>query len=219
MPRPLRLILLAVAILTGACGATSESPVRNPLAEGIAPAPPSIPPVVTAAAMPRDDSVPPPEQLEPAAGRASALLAEWLAIPERELTVMVAEAVAWPSACLGVEYPGTVCASVITPGFRVLLRDRLGGLHAVHLNAASGDARWAGEARAQGTVTNVDRTGQRATISIGGRALEVRLVAGSRWLPDLARASATAAPVTIAYDPSGSSSVPPIAAWIALDPA
>jgi hypothetical protein len=133
--------------------------------------------------------------------------------------VLVAEAVAWPSACLGVEYPGTVCAAVITPGFRVLLRDRAGGLHAVHLDAARGDARWAGEARAQGAITHVDRAAQRVTVDAGGRALELRLIPGTRWLPDISQTGASGARVEVGYDPSGSASLPAIAAWIALDPA
>jgi hypothetical protein len=27
----------------------------------------------------------------------------------------------WPDACLGAARPGTVCAQVITPGFRIIL--------------------------------------------------------------------------------------------------
>jgi hypothetical protein len=180
---------------------------------------PAIPPIVTATPRPPNDVAPPaPAELEPAAARAAALLAEWLAVPERDLTVVVAEAVAWPSSCLGVEYPGTVCAAVITPGFRVLLRDPLGGMHAVHLDANSGNARWAGETRVEGVMKTVDRPAQRVTVDAGGRSLQMRLVPGTRWLPDIAQAGANGARVVVAYDPSGSASMPPVAAWIALDP-
>jgi hypothetical protein len=211
-------LLVAMTTLAAACGSSGETPIRNPLAEesGTPTASATIPPVVTAPPTPRSDIAPPAAELEPAAGRATTLLAEWLAVPERDLSVVASESVAWPSSCLGVEYPGTVCASVVTPGFRVLLRDRMGGLHAVHLDAGSGDARWAGEARAEGAMTQLDRAAQRATIDVSGRTLEVRLAPGTRWLPDPTQAGTVGARVVVAYDPSGNASTP-VAAWIALD--
>jgi hypothetical protein len=212
-----RLAVLGLCLLAAACG-RSELPVRNPLAEGtLTPtASTTIPPIVTATTSPPRDALSAPGELEPAAARATALLAEWLAVAQRDLAVVVAEAVAWPSSCLGVEYPGTVCATVITPGFRVLLRDPLGGLHTLHLDAGSGNARWAGETRTGGTVVAVDRAAQRLTFDAGGRSREVRLVPGTHWLPDIARVAQVGARVVVAYDPSGRAS--PVAAWIALDP-
>jgi hypothetical protein len=217
-PGTFRIAAAVCVALSAACGSSNATPVRNPLAEAPPAASSTIPPVLPASATP-GYTAPSANQLEPAAARAAALLAEWLSIPERDLTVLVAEAVAWPSPCLGVDYPGEVCAAVITPGFRVLLRDRPGGMHAVHLDAGSGGARWAGEARAEATVTSVDRSAQRATLAVQGRALELRLVPGTRWLPEVNQAAMGSARVVVGYDPSGSATTPPVAAWIALDPA
>jgi hypothetical protein len=38
-----------------------------------------------------------------------------------EITVVSTEPMQWPDACLGVSTPGTVCAQVITPGFKIVL--------------------------------------------------------------------------------------------------
>ncbi len=205
-------VALTAAVLLG-CAAQVPSPVRSPLAEPHGTFA-TLPPLVTAVPTVRGESPPPAAEVEPAAGRATALLAEWLAVPQRELVVIAAEAVAWPSACLGVEHPGVACASVITPGFKVLLQDRQGGIHTVHLDAGSGGARWAGETRSQAVVTSVDRAAQRVTVETGSRVLILRLVPGTQWFPTGGQAAAPGSRVMVAYDPSGSASAIPIAAWI-----
>ena len=197
-------------------------PVRSPLAEpsltaSVAPtaAVSAVPPVVTSTPLARGDAVPTAAEVEPAAARATALLAEWLAVPARELSVVAAESVVWPSACLGVVQPGAACASVQTPGFRVLLRDGLGGLHAVHSAADGGDARWAGEVQARGVLTSLDRGTQRASVTVeGGRVLTLRLVPGTFVAPGV-RAGVE---VAVAYDSAGTSNGTPTAAWLVSAP-
>lgn len=211
MSGTLRLLaLLAVASLTLACGAV-RTPARNPLAEPSATAPSvAVPPVVTSTASARGDGPPPRAEVEPAAARGVALLAEWLALPARELAVTAAEAVVWPSSCLGVTRPGEVCAAVQTPGFRVVARDGLGGTHTVHAAADGGAARWAGEAQARGVLTSLDRGAQRASVTVDGRALTLRLAPGTLLGPGL-RAGVE---VAVGYDPAGTASGVPVAAWL-----
>jgi len=48
-------------------------------------------------------------------------LAETLGVSADTISVVSSEAVEWPDSCLGVSDPEVMCASVITPGFLVLL--------------------------------------------------------------------------------------------------
>jgi len=212
-----RLFALVVAgSLTLACGAV-RPPTRSPLAEPTATATvvaTTLPPVVTSTAVPRGDVPPLPAEVEPAAARAAALLAEWLALPARELAVTAAEAVVWPSSCLGAPRPGEACADVRTPGFRVVARDGLGGTHAVHLAAEGGAARWAGAVQARGVLTSLDRGAQRAAVTIEGRALMLRLVPGTLVAP----AVRAGAEVAVGYDLAGIASGTPVAAWLVSAP-
>ena len=50
---------------------------------------------------------------------------------------------------------GVACATVLTPGFRIVLRDAFGGLHRVHASS-DGVMRWAGEAVVIGKVVSVE---------------------------------------------------------------
>jgi hypothetical protein len=206
--------LLAAALLAGltlACGAV-RAPARSPLAEPTATATTAAtpPPVVTSTAAPRGDAPPLPTEVEPAAARATALLAEWLALPARDLAVTAAEAVVWPSSCLGVARPGEACADVRTPGFRVVARDGLGGLHTVHLAAEGGAARWVGTAQARGVLTSLDRSAQHASVTVEGRALTLRLAPGT-LVGSGVRAGSE---VAVGYDPAATASGVPVAAWL-----
>jgi len=210
--------LFAVVVagsLTLACGAV-RAPARSPLAEPTATATASatVPPVVTSTAAPRGDVPPLPAEVEPAAARAVALLAEWLALPARELAVTTAEGVVWPSSCLGAPRPGEACADVRTPGFRVTARDGLGGTHDVHLAAEGGAARWAGGVQGRGVLTSLDRGTQRAAVTVEGRALTLRLVPGTLVTPAVRAGSE----VAVGYDPAGTSSGVPVAAWLVVAP-
>ncbi len=51
-------------------------------------------------------------------------LAQQLKVGRGAVQVVSVEKVDWPNACLGVEAPGTMCAQVITPGYRVMLEAR-----------------------------------------------------------------------------------------------
>ncbi len=48
-------------------------------------------------------------------------LSAQLGVEAVAISVVSTEAVQWPDACLGAAGPGTACAEVITPGFKVLL--------------------------------------------------------------------------------------------------
>lgn len=55
-----------------------------------------------------------------------------------EITVISTENVDWPDSCLGVEQPETLCAQVITPGYKIVL-EQLGAEYEYHTDA-TGDA-------------------------------------------------------------------------------
>ena len=171
-------LALGVALLLASCSSTESPPPRSPVADSptptgaaaptgtatatpttVAPTAPPTPtesPTAVATAPPAGEQTPSGEQpLELVTGNAIELMAEWLGAPATDLDVEVAEAVVWPDACLGVAQPGVACAAVLTPGFRVLLRDALGGLHRVHVGDG-GVMRWAGEAIVGGTVEAVE---------------------------------------------------------------
>ena len=61
------------------------------------------------------------------------LVAGRLNIPFDQVQIASSEAVEWPSACLGVEEPGIMCASVITPGYRITLSTPQGDV-VIHAN-------------------------------------------------------------------------------------
>ena len=48
-------------------------------------------------------------------------LAAQLSVEVESIAVVSSEAEQWPDACLGAAKPGTVCAQVITPGFKIVL--------------------------------------------------------------------------------------------------
>ncbi len=146
---------------TGTAGATATAtpPTATPMPTATASPSPAVSPTAVATATPTAPSGDQPasdeQPLELVTGNAIELMAEWLGAPATDLSVEVAEAVEWPDACLGVAQPGVACAAVLTPGFRVVLRDALGGRHRVHVGDG-GVMRWAGEAVVGGTVVAVE---------------------------------------------------------------
>jgi len=54
--------------------------------------------------------------------KAREYLANKLGITSDQVEVVSVEAVEWPDSCLGVVIPDTMCAEVITPGYRILLQ-------------------------------------------------------------------------------------------------
>ena len=49
-------------------------------------------------------------------------LASQLGVTVDTIVVVSAEPVVWPDACLGAGTSGTICAQVITPGFKIILK-------------------------------------------------------------------------------------------------
>lgn len=74
--------------------------------------------------------------LPPAARRAAEALAERLGVEPESVTVVSADYVEWPDACLGLAAPGQMCAQVITPGYRIALE--AGGRSYLYHSDASG---------------------------------------------------------------------------------
>jgi hypothetical protein len=48
-------------------------------------------------------------------------LSAQLGVETGTIAVVSTEAVQWPDACMGAAQPGTACAEVITPGFKIIL--------------------------------------------------------------------------------------------------
>ncbi|MCC7360182.1 MAG: hypothetical protein IT317_11930 [Anaerolineales bacterium] len=75
-----------------------------------------------------------PDDLSPAARAAREALAASLGLSVDQITLVSAEAVDWPDACLGLTLPGVVCAQVITPGYLIVLETD-GGVYEYHTNS------------------------------------------------------------------------------------
>lgn len=82
---------------------------------------------------PREEPMLNAAQLEIAALARSAAAAEF-GLAADGLDVVEVEAVEWPDACLGVYGPDEMCATVITPGYRVVL-EAGGEVYILHTNA------------------------------------------------------------------------------------
>ena len=220
--------LLAVALLAAACESGDGPPPRSPLddaATGTATGTPAAtqPPTRTATASPDDPGAPPDEALEVVTGNAIELMAEWLGVPATDLSVAEAEALVWPSGCLGVEAPGVLCTQALTPGFRVVLRDAFDGLHRVHAGTG-GAIRWAGERVVSGAIVAVE--GAAVTIDAPDGAIVALASPGTRFtgvdgptsLDGLAALAADleGRRVTVAVDPSPTGAALHVLAWLAL---
>ena len=59
-----------------------------------------------------------------ALGEARRRLSQRLGVPEAQVSVREVTNAQWPNACLGAADDEEVCAEVITPGFRIVLRAR-----------------------------------------------------------------------------------------------
>ena len=218
-------LLLAGALLALACDSEDGPPPRSPVADTETPAPtadvptatPTLPPTVTSTPQAGDPTPPPGQALELVTGNAIELMAEWLGVPVTDLSVVEAEALVWPDACLGIDQPGVACAEVLTPGFRVVLSDAFDGLHPLHADA-SGRVRWAGESVTSGTIVAVE--GAAITLDLDGT--EQRLVAspGTRYgsgggelrLDDLTVGQT----VSVAFDLSPTGAAVPVLAWVVV---
>ena len=247
--------LLAAVLLVAACSSEDEPPPRSPLASPTPAGPaaptttptvsptasptatptaaptasptPSAAPTSTPAATPSPEGATDEQQLELVTGNAIEFMAEWLGSSATGLSVDAAEAVVWPDACLGVVQPGVVCASVLTPGYRIVLRDAFGGLHRVHASS-DGVMRWAGEAVVIGKVVSVegaaivlsDIEGDHAIPGVDlavGDPVTVSDAPGSSYIAVAGpRDLAEGVSVAVALDPHPEGGSTPLIAWLAV---
>ena len=235
--------------MLAACSSEDEPPPRNPLASptpagpaatataAATAAPTAAPtlsptPSATAAGTPAATGSPEgasdAQQLELVTGNAIELMSEWLGAPATDLSVDLAEAVVWPDACLGVVQPGVGCAAVLTPGFRIVLRDTFGGLHRIHASADGVDAldrrgdreRHGRRRRGRGdraqrhvegdhAIPGIDLiVGERATVRDAPGTSYIA-VAGPRDLAEGVR-------VAVALDPHPEGGSTPLIAWLVV---
>ena len=221
-------LLASLALLTAACGGSDgDPPPRNPLDDTATPAPTATPTTPLATATPSGSATPPgdgasaPDEraLEAFTGNAIELMAEWLGVPVTDLRVDSAEALVWPNSCIGIAQPRVACAEILTPGFRVVLRDAFDNVHGVH-GSTLGQLRWRGETVANGTIAAVD--GSSLTIEVDGEVDgEQRLLLaspGTRYDgpegPFGLDAIEPGLEVAVAFDGSPTGSALPVAAWV-----
>jgi hypothetical protein len=116
---PVVCLTLLLALLLGACTATTSSPA-TPTPESPSGGKPEM-----------------PDQIHRA-------VAGELGVEPEELEVQDLEQVDWPDACLGMAQPGEMCAEVITPGYRMIV---LAGdqQYQVHTDLGGDNMRVAGE--------------------------------------------------------------------------
>jgi hypothetical protein len=74
----------------------------------------------TATPAPRSTEL--PAELLQAQAAAIAALAAQLGVPAAQVTVVSLEPVTWNDGCLGVVHAGVMCAQMVTPGYRIVLR-------------------------------------------------------------------------------------------------
>ncbi len=239
------LLALAAALAIGAvtsCGG-GDPPPTSPLAETPSPPRPAsptpvalasptptaapatstptpTPPPAAPAPAPTPAATPSPPAIEIASARAVALMAEWLDVAVAALGVERAEEVVWPSRCIGIERPGTLCSDALTPGYLVRLNDRAGGAHTLHMRGAGGGVEWAGEERFTGVVVFTDGPGSLLIIAVDGVPTPFRIVPGSTRLNEDPGAStrpeavAVGAEVEFAVDPNPRGDGPAVIAWL-----
>lgn len=91
---------------------------------------PSPPPTVVTIKPPIDVTKAPNPPSTPVSGggypdvvfKTRDVLASKLGISADQITIINVEPVEWPDSCLGLSKPGVMCAMMITPGYRVILR-------------------------------------------------------------------------------------------------
>lgn len=80
-----------------------------------------IPPPAAIPESPLEEPVSQPIDEEMISGLVRTQMAQQLHLSPTDIEVVSVEAVDWPDACLGVYSPEIMCATVITPGYRVVL--------------------------------------------------------------------------------------------------
>lgn len=218
-------------LLASGCG-DSATPPRSPFDDrGAAPTtppgvtnfpPPFPPPLLTPTAGATGASGTPPASSpsagdrEAATGTAIEALANRMAIAATRITVVSADRMDWPNACLGAELPGASCAQVVTPGYRIVLRYDTGSTHEVRTGGSGGVA-WVPQTTVRATVQQPERTNSALAVTgEGGRALSVLLAPGTQRI-DLPIGSLKAGDRVIIGVDDVKDGSPLRAVWIAKD--
>lgn len=190
--------LVAVTLLAAACS-RQQAPPQSPFGPnptGAAPATsapvataspsatPTPTPTPTASATPTatatvTSGTPAAIDRELAIGQAIQQLAQWLGVEQASINLQSFETQDFPNSCLGVERPGIACASIVTPGARVVLRDALDQVHDVRMDASMRQFEWAPQHTERGTVTSVDLVAQTVTLNTAEGPLTLRRVPGT----------------------------------------
>lgn len=85
---------------------------------------------------------PTPASPDLAVAAARQFLADSLAVPFDEISVISTAAREWPSSCLGIEEPGVACLDVITPGYQIML-EAAGQRYVIHTDQTGANVRQA----------------------------------------------------------------------------
>ncbi|MFZ5922851.1 MAG: hypothetical protein ACOYY3_17550 [Chloroflexota bacterium] len=117
-------LLLALALTLSACGPGGTARLEatgRPMPEPVllTPAPTQPLPATDSTGSPPPAS---PDRELPAVAAAIETLAGDLGVPDDRVILIDVQPAEWPDSCLGLAGPGEMCADVITPGYRVLLR-------------------------------------------------------------------------------------------------
>ena len=228
-------VMCAALALAVACTSDDEPPPRSPLGPAptgtpvastatpvAAPAGTASPAPTAEAPAPPPEGAPSPEVLEALVGNAIELMAEWLGVSATEFAIVESESLVWPDGCMGASPPGAMCTMALVPGFRLVLRDGLGGLHRVHGDAEGRVVRWVGERILTGTI--VGATGDSLTVATDEGEVTAIAARGSRYwatgLPpgvgDLTEVASAVGDgrVAVAVDPSPAGDETWVIAWL-----
>jgi hypothetical protein len=116
-------IFLLFTLYLSACSGATPEEISNPepeveTPESVEVAPPATPEISKEEKEPVESANPVPREL---VEKARADLSEHLGISTEQISVVEARAVEWPDASLGCPQPEMMYATVITPGFWILL--------------------------------------------------------------------------------------------------
>jgi hypothetical protein len=211
----MELVAATLLLILAGCGAGDgplRGPLTNPLEERVtatarALATPEAGTLVVTPVVP-PTVAPGSGGAEAATIRALDAMAGLLQGPAADLRVESVTARTWPDTCHGSWQTGRSCAPVETSGWRVVLRDGLGGVHT--LDVSTDAMTWVGQFPAEGTLVSSDGTSVRVRTS--GGILELKVSRSGP--PVLARPGDR---VRLAYDLSPRGGSVPVVAW--LEPA
>ena len=116
-------------------------------------------------------ATPVPQTLPPAIVNVKEWLANKLAIPVAQISVISYVAVDWPDSCMGINTPGVMCAMHVTPGYKVFLQYK-GKVYELHSDKTGQEVLLAGDKLHSGNVAliawqNAGQPCQQVTVSGG----------------------------------------------------